>query len=341
MLRRAQGGYANRWEKREKEVWDMETRYLKTLAMVQKTGSISRAAEALHITQSAASQRIKFLEETYGHQLLDRSGPTLELTSAGRLVLDKAQAILAKEQELLEELRRFEGHKRLSLCCTPTFGTAYLPGILNGFMLRHTDVTDLKFIFSTPQQALKGLREGEYNLAAIEHCESCEDPALQTIALPRDELVFISAPQLGVGGPFVELDALLKHRLYARKDGCSSKMLLRSNLALLSRKVGDFRHVVISDDLRLTIESVLAAGGISFISRSLVAAHLQSGRLCAHHVNGFNHFRCRSVIIPSAKNDDPVLMSFLGSVLGAFEGEPEAGRSGDGQPLRQLSAVAG
>jgi len=46
----------------------METRYLKTLVATVEEGSFSRAAEVLYITQSAVSQRIKFLEEHFGQK---------------------------------------------------------------------------------------------------------------------------------------------------------------------------------------------------------------------------------------------------------------------------------
>jgi len=79
----------------------METRYLNTLIASVDAGTFSKAAELLHITQSAVSQRIKFLEEHFGQQLLDRSGQRLALTAAGQLVFSKAKDILEKERELL------------------------------------------------------------------------------------------------------------------------------------------------------------------------------------------------------------------------------------------------
>ena len=111
----------------------METRYLNTLIAAVETGTFSKAAESLHITQSAVSQRIKFLEEHFGQQLLDRSGQRLALTAAGQLVFNKARDILDKEKELLNCLQETTAQKHLSLCCTPTFGMAYLPDVLNNF----------------------------------------------------------------------------------------------------------------------------------------------------------------------------------------------------------------
>ncbi len=300
----------------------METRYFKTLLAVVETGAFSRAAEELNITQSAVSQRIKFLEEHYGHQLLDRSGTGLALTEIGQLVLGKARGILEKERELEDGLKRFGGKKRLSVCCTPTFGMAYLPRVLNRFLPRNADLADLKFIFHQPLRVLKGLQENEFDLVVIEHCCRLDFSLFHTVTLPEDELVFISAPHLGLPAAEVPLEHLLACRLYARKDGCSSKELLQNNLANLGRGIDDFQGVVISDDLRLTLEGIIAGGGVSFVSRSLAEEPLEKKRLSAHHVPGFHHFRQRSLVLSKSRLAEPIIRDFVDCVQAVFPALP-------------------
>ncbi len=297
----------------------METRYLKTLLKVVETGSFSKAAELLHLTQSAVSQRIKFLEEYFGHQLLDRSGNELVSTEAGRLILARAEVVVAQEREMVEDLKRLGQIKRLSLCCTPTFGMAYLPVVLNDFILQNADLADLKFIFQQPHQAIKGVQENDYDLAIIEHCDNLDLSTFQTHSLPIDELVFVSAPHLGLPAGSVDLNSLLSFRLYARHDGCSSKQLLLSNLAACGKEATDFHSVFISDDLRFTLEAVLAGHGTSFVSRSLVAAQLKCGSLLAHQVPKFQHTRLRTLFYPSARRADPLLQKFITCVQAVFD----------------------
>jgi DNA-binding transcriptional LysR family regulator len=289
----------------------METRYLKTLVVAAETGNFSRTAEILNLTQSAVSQRVKFLEEHFGQQLFDRASTGLVLTRIGARIIGKARAILTREQELLDELERFSSEKRLSLCCTPTFGTAYLPQVLNRFLLQNADLDDLKFIFAQPDQAIKGLLEGDFDLAVIEYCQDLELEGLFIKSLPEDQLVFIGAPQLGLGEETVHLEDLQRHRLYARRDGCSSKRLLQQNLEKAASSLSAFQSLVISDDLRLTINSVLAGNGISFISRSLVVEQLAAGTLRAHRVPEFRQVRCRSVVLHPHRTAEPLLRTFL------------------------------
>ena len=298
----------------------METRYFKTLLKVIETRSFSRAAEALYITQSAASQRIKLLEETLGHKLVDRSGAELVPTPVGEFVALKASEIVEKENELLEALKNVEGGKHLSLCCTPAFGTAFLPQVLNAFILKNADTEDLKFVFSQPEQAVQGLQNREFDLAVIEHCDDRDMSGLHTIDLPPDELVFISSPKAGLAEK-LNIGDLLKLRLYARRDGCSSKQLLMNNLATQRKTIDDFKKVVISDDLRLTIETVKAGGGVSFISRNVVAPFAANGEVKLHYVEGFNHVRCRTIALKEDRKDDVLLQSFIECVQEMFAGQ--------------------
>jgi DNA-binding transcriptional LysR family regulator len=292
----------------------METRYLKTLVVAAETGNFSRTAEILNLTQSAVSQRIKFLEDHFDQQLFDRSATGLILTQIGARIVDKARAILTREQELFAELERFAVGKRLSLCCTPTFGTAFLPQVLNRFLLQNADLNDLKFIFAQPDQAIKGLMEGDFDLAIIEHCQDLELEKLFIQPLPEDELVFIAAPQLGLGAAQVQLSSLQRHRLYVRREGCSSKRLLQQNLEEVGSSLDSFHSLIISDDLRLTIDNVQSGNGVSFISRSLVVDQLATGTLNAYQIPRFRQVRCRSVVLQQHRSEEALLKTFLACI---------------------------
>lgn len=288
----------------------MDTRYLKTLITVVETGSFSKAARTLHLTQSAVSQRIKFLEDAFGYTLFDRSGPALLLTSAGEIVLDGAKRILGIEDSVLGKLKRIKDRQRVSLCCTPTFGTVYLPGVLNRFMLESGSPVDLKFLLHSPDQALEGILNKEFDIAIVEHCLNADLSMFQTYPLPQDELVFVSAPELGLSTPELELDELLNMCLFARKEGCSSHQLVSRGLEERGKSLNDFAGVVTSDDLRLTCKTVLSGGGISFMSKSLVCEYLETGQMIGHYVKGFPHSRCRTVIMEKGREGDQLLRNF-------------------------------
>ena len=80
----------------------MNLRHLEHWLALADTGSFSRAAEKLHITQSALSRSIQALEEDLGGLLVDRVGKKNELTPLGRSVLERARRIVHEAQELKE-----------------------------------------------------------------------------------------------------------------------------------------------------------------------------------------------------------------------------------------------
>ena len=78
----------------------MNLRHLEHWLALADTGSFSRAAEKLHITQSALSRSIQALEEDLGGPLVDRVGKKNELTPLGRSVMERARRIVHEAQEL-------------------------------------------------------------------------------------------------------------------------------------------------------------------------------------------------------------------------------------------------
>ena len=223
----------------------METRYLQTLIKAAEVGSFSKASQELHITQSAASQRVKFLEDLFGHQLLDRSGQQLKLTEAGEIVARHAQTILATEKKLRREVEALGGEKHISVGSTPTFGTAYLPQALNRFILQNSDLANIRFNFGTPEQAIRGLASNDFDLAVLEHCDALDLKGMSAFRLPDDKLVFISSPSLKIPAGDIELQQLFPFRVFVRKEGCSSRQLLRGNLAEARYSPDDFAGVVV------------------------------------------------------------------------------------------------
>jgi LysR family transcriptional activator of nhaA len=83
-------------------------RYFQTVA---HDGNLTRAAERLHVSQSAVSTQIRQLEERLGQALFERRGRGLHLTEAGRIALDYADAIFATSREMLATLQQ-RGHHR-------------------------------------------------------------------------------------------------------------------------------------------------------------------------------------------------------------------------------------
>lgn len=79
--------------------------HLKYFWFVAHEGNLTRAAEKLHVAQSAVSIQIKTLEAQINHKLFERKGKQLVLTEAGRITLDYADEIFKTANELLDRLK--------------------------------------------------------------------------------------------------------------------------------------------------------------------------------------------------------------------------------------------
>lgn len=80
-------------------------RHLHYFWVVAKESHLTRAAERLHVSQSAVSTQLKQLEAALGHDLFERDGRTLKLTEAGGVVLGYAESIFDLGAELLATVR--------------------------------------------------------------------------------------------------------------------------------------------------------------------------------------------------------------------------------------------
>ena len=297
----------------------MESGNLQAFFEVVRCGSFSKAADLLFVTQSAVSRRVKQLEERLGCRLIDRGAPSLEPTEAGHIVYESAGRMLALEQELLRQIKELNTRPALAFACTRPFGSAYLPAILKRYLEKFEKKAEFSLSFDTPSGALQGLRDNNFDLICLEHGDDLDFTSFDTIGIGRDEMVFISAPALGLPAGEVAVDQLLPHRLYRRKEECCSGKLLSLNMAAIGRDSREFGNILLYDDLQVIIDSVLAGDGISFISRSRVHGHLREGRLREHKVAGFIHERDRTLAYRRHHQPSEAFDYFLTCVLEAFE----------------------
>ena len=297
----------------------MQLECYKTLVETVSLGSFSKAAEKLFVTQSTVSRRIQLLEEHYGVQLLDRSSPVLAPTKVGSIVLEKATRILFLERELVQQVLDLKQNPSVSFCCTPAFGIAFLPDIMKRFMLSHSAVSGVKFFFELPAKVIEGLRTGSFQAGIIEHMEQYDLEGFETIALPDDELVFVSSPKLGLDEQTTTIDELIRHDLYVRMEGCCSSKLLAFNMQKTGRDCAEFARTIVCADLHLIIDMVCEGNGITFISRSLVERQVQRGTLRTHRLPGFRHEHKRTMVLNRSSESCQLLQDFVTEIKAIFD----------------------
>jgi len=171
----------------------MDIQNIRAFLMVTETGSFSRAAKKLFITQPAISKRISTLEFSLDCQLFDRLGKNVQLTQTGEALIPGYQRILAEmdeAQRIISTLRtQVSGHLR--------FGTSHhiglhrLPPVLRQYTKQFPQV-ELDIQFMDSEQAGALILRGEIELALITLPDTIDKP-LTTIPVWSDPMECVVA----------------------------------------------------------------------------------------------------------------------------------------------------
>jgi len=84
----------------------LEVRHLRTLIALAETGTVSRAAERVHLSQSALSHQLKGLESHYGTAVVKRHGQTVKLTESGQRLVALARSVMGEVQTAERDLAK-------------------------------------------------------------------------------------------------------------------------------------------------------------------------------------------------------------------------------------------
>ena len=144
----------------------LDTRRLGVLCKVAETGSFSAAAAELGYTQPAVSRQIATLEAQVGTMLVRRVPQGAVLTDAGRVLVEHAEAVLARLSDAEAELRALAGLSggELRLASFASAAASILPLAIARFRDRYPEV-ELSVEMADPIDSLPRLRNGELDLA--------------------------------------------------------------------------------------------------------------------------------------------------------------------------------
>lgn len=121
---------------------ELEFRDIEYVNMIIECGGVSKAAEALHITQPALSIYIKGLEQRLGLTLFNRVGKKIFPTYAGRCLAEKGRELLFQRHNLQRQLEDVKNQKHGLLRIGFSFmrGVSFLPIMLKNFQQRYPDI---------------------------------------------------------------------------------------------------------------------------------------------------------------------------------------------------------
>ncbi|MER6473009.1 LysR family transcriptional regulator [Streptomyces collinus] len=141
---------------------------LRTLDALARHGSVSAAADALHVTTSAVSQQLGKLEREVGQRLLAKNGRGVRLTDAGRLLSEHAARILSQVELAQSDLEAHRGQVvgELRLAAFPTAARGLFPAALAELRGRHPGLR-VRSSELEPEQGVAGVVRGDLDLAVV------------------------------------------------------------------------------------------------------------------------------------------------------------------------------
>lgn len=144
----------------------MDLRHIRTFVTVAEVGTVSKAAERLHVAQPALSRQIANLEDEFGLTLFDRVGRRLKLTSAGERLLVDCRGLLSYVRALGEQaqvLRRGDVGV-LHVSSSPHLIEGVFPEFLRHYATRYPHV-QVRLIEAVGADSLAMIERGEIHLA--------------------------------------------------------------------------------------------------------------------------------------------------------------------------------
>ena len=163
------------------------------VAAVAASGSVTRAASQVNLTQSAVSHQLRDIEDRLGTALFLRVGKKMIPTAAGERVLSTARQVLEEIAAAEDDVRRIGANTAavLRVCTQCNTGYHWLPPLIEAFRRKHPKV-EVAIVVESTTRPLEALLEGRLDLAIV--TQEVRHPQLRVRPLFDDEHAAIVAP---------------------------------------------------------------------------------------------------------------------------------------------------
>jgi DNA-binding transcriptional LysR family regulator len=249
----------------------VELRQLATFVAVAEEGSFTRAADRLHVVQSAVSAGVRNLEKELGVMLFDRSTHTVRLTDSGRALLPEARATLAAAQvarDAVDEVRGgLRGTVALGTMQAQGMRAIDLPGVLAAFRTEHPGVVVEVRHSGGSAEMVREVGDGRLDLAFVA-LPGDPPPGVELIPLASEPIMLaVPAGHPLAGRPDIELPALGDETLVDLPAGWGIRMAVDRSFAA----AGASRTITYEvNDTATMVDFIRDGLAVGMLPRSLV-----------------------------------------------------------------------
>lgn len=246
-----------------------ENSELRAFRAVQEERGFKRAAEALHISQSAVSQAVANLESKLETALIKR-GKDLKLTDAGKRLFDHAVEVLRDEQQTIEDISQLKRGRTetLSIAMGASINRFYGPELISAYY-RENPETRLKIAEMPSRNIIYAVLSGSVELGLGPFQKHM--PAFDTVPLYDDSQHLVVSPRHAQYSAIVASDARALQRTPLIASALDNPDLRPS----IARLRDQFSTVWEVSSLSLRIHMVEQGMGVTFLDRKLLEEHPQ------------------------------------------------------------------
>jgi len=256
----------------------VDTRSLRYFQAVAEFGSYSRGAEFLRISQPAVSRQIRGLEEELGRPLFVRHSHGVNLTDAGRMLLQRSQTILRQFDQAAQDIRNGDTGPSgtVTIAVPPAAGNFLVPALSQRVADAYPNLF-LKVVAGFSGYIHEWLVRGSVDLACLH--DPVPQPGFSIVPLVKEEVFLVGRPGAFKGSAnYVRTQDLADLPLILPGRPNASRRLLDG---WLSRR-GIGLNVKLEADDHLVIRALMKEGvGCSLLTQGAFQSDRRSGELQA------------------------------------------------------------
>ena len=276
----------------------MDIRQLRTVLAIAETGSLTRAAELLHVVQPALSRQLRSLEDELGVAIFERNSRGMALTEPGRGFLEQVrislQGLDQAKAAMAASISSLTG--TVSIGLLPSLGAAIAAPLVTKLRRLYPDLK-VRLASGFTQELQESLERGDLDVALLGDYQPSK--LLITEPVLREPLYVVSLPTSGLRrDEALTLTSVAKLPLVLPAPSQGLRQLIERACTIINVSLSP---VVESNDTSVQIELVEQGVGFAILPAVAIAPALRAGRLAAAPITAPQLYR-RVVISSSVVN---------------------------------------
>ncbi|NNC23195.1 transcriptional regulator GcvA [Salinisphaera sp. USBA-960] len=270
--------------------------------------SFTRAADELHLTQSAVSKQVAQLEHVLEKFLFRRVRKRLQITPEGALYITEARRILSQAEMSVRQMRSYSGRsERLKIATPPTFGARWLIPNLNDFRVQNPQIdldirnrTEPLDFDTDPMDVALFFGNGVL-------------PGAECIKLLHEEVAPVCAPQLIADTPItdpLDLTELVLLQTLSRPEAWHDWFEAQG------RQTDHSYHGPRFETFDMALWAARTGGGVALVPKFLVTEELESGQLIVPWRFSLPHRNAYYVAYPENTGEVAKIKAFVSWLTG-------------------------